>query len=67
MIVTEIRIINGKEFNYTYSDSNMMICRDGYNYSEAYDPINVKREYIETSIAIKNPEEEEDFEVKNKE
>lgn len=59
MIITEICILNGQEFNHTYSNRNMMICRDGCNYSEAYDPINIKREYVETLIPIVTEPREE--------
>lgn len=44
--------INGREFYHTYSDKAMMIERDGVRYAEAYDPISVSREYIETDQPI---------------
>ena len=52
MIVTETRILNGRTFYYSYSDSGMMIERDGSQYSEAYDPKGSGRTYIETDALI---------------
>lgn len=48
MIYTETKIINNREFLYTWSDT-YTIERDGVEYDEAYDPIDSKREYTETS------------------
>ena len=55
MIKTETITINGTEFTRTYSDTNMMIERDGETYSEAVDPVGSGREYVETDT--KNEEE----------
>ena len=52
MIVTEQLIINDKQFTKTYSNQNMMIERDGVQYSEAIDPTEFGRTYIETDIPI---------------
>lgn len=52
MIVTETRILNGRTFDYSYSDSGMMIERDGSQYSEAYDPQGSGRTYAETDALI---------------
>lgn len=52
MIITENCTINGKSFIKTYSDSGMMIERDGVQYSEAYDPAEFGRQYTETDIPI---------------
>lgn len=52
MIVTEQLIINDKQFTKTYSDQNMMIERDGVQYSEAIDPTEFGRTYTETDIPI---------------
>ena len=52
MIVTETRILNGRTFDYSYSDSGMIIERDGSQYSEAYDPQGSGRTYTETDALI---------------
>ncbi len=54
MVKTETVLINGKEFIHTYSDSGFMIHRGSPegNYSEAYDPAEFNREYIEKNIPI---------------
>ena len=39
---------DGVALNRTYSDAGMMIERDGVRYSEAIDPAELGREYIET-------------------
>ena len=50
MIVTEYykTLDDGVVLNRTYSDQNMMIERDGVRYSEAIDPAELNRQYIET-------------------
>lgn len=48
MIKTEKLTVNGKEFIRTYSDSGMMVERDGELYDEAYDPADSGRTYTET-------------------
>lgn len=62
MIKTEIKTINGREYNYTYSDTNMMIEREGVKYSEAYDPIDIVRVYNETGTPIVTEEMMEAYE-----
>ena len=52
MIKTEIITINGVQFQKTWSDANYLIERDGAKYSEAVDPIDVKRTYTETNEPI---------------
>ena len=52
MIKTEIITINGIQFQKTWSDANYLIERDGAKYSEAVDPIDVKRTYTETNEQI---------------
>lgn len=47
---------DGVVLNRTYSDAGMMIERDGVQYSEAVDPAELGREYIETDIPIEVPE-----------
>lgn len=56
MIIVENIIINGKEFMKTYSDNNKYIEREGIKYLEAIDPIDSKREYIETDVDIETEE-----------
>ena len=52
MIVREIITIKGKDFLHTYSDSGMLIERDGVMYSDAVDPIESDRTYGETETPI---------------
>jgi hypothetical protein len=52
MIVKLTKEINGVEYDYTYSDADMMIERNGVRYSEAIDPPNSGREYTETDEPI---------------
>ena len=54
MIVTEYFMTrrDGVKLNRTYSDSGMMITRDGICYSEAVDPAHLNRTYTETSIPV---------------
>lgn len=62
MIRTEIRQINGVDYQYTYSDAGMMIERDGEMYEEAYDPLNSGRTYTETNVPIDGAATDEDYE-----
>lgn len=50
MVIVENITMNGKEFTYTYSDANRYVVRDGISYSEAYDPAEFGRTYIEGDI-----------------
>ena len=52
MIVREIMTIKNKDFLHTYSNSGMLIERDGVMYSDAVDPIESNRSYSETEIPI---------------
>ena len=52
MIKTEIIAINGRQLQRTWSDSGFMIERDGFMYSEAVDPLDSGRTYIETNERI---------------
>ena len=54
MIVKTTKEINNIIYDYTYSDANMMIERDGVKYVEAIDPLNSQRDYIETNELIEN-------------
>ena len=58
MIVTEVVIINNKEFKHTYSNSGMKIKRENVLYDEAYDPVEFDRIYEETDKAVGEEEEE---------
>ena len=61
MIIKENIEIGNKNFIKQYSDKQVMIQKEGTEekYSEAIDPIEFKREYIETDIPIETDEEEE--------
>ena len=52
MIKTEQLTINEKQFTKNYSDLGFMIERDGVQYSEAIDPSEFGRTYIETDIPV---------------
>ena len=58
MIKTEYYMtrFDGVVLNRTYSDAGMMIERDGVRYSEAIDPAELGREYIETDEPIEQEE-----------
>ena len=43
---------DGVVLNRTYSDTGMMIEREGVKYSEAIDPAELNRQYIETDEKI---------------
>lgn len=58
MIVKTTKKINGIEYDYTYSDTGMMIERNGARYCEAVDPLNSGREYTETDEPIETVTEE---------
>ena len=60
MIITENLTINNREFIKTYSDLGMMVERDGVRYSEAIDPAEFGRKYIETDEPIEKEELEEE-------
>jgi hypothetical protein len=59
MIKTENLTIGGREFVKTYSDLGVMIERDGVRYSEAIDPAEFGRQYIETDEPIETDEDME--------
>lgn len=66
MIITETITINGKEFTRHYSDAGYMIQKVGTEeiYSEAVDPMNTFREYVETDILAETNEEFSDAEFR---
>ena len=65
MIVTEQLTINDKPFTKNYSDSGYYIERDGVRYSEAIDPADIPREYIETDEPISLTEEPDETKLKS--
>lgn len=52
MVIQTTKEINSVEYDYAYSDSGMMIERDGARYSEAIDPLGSGRVYVETDEPI---------------
>ena len=52
MVIKEVITINETEFNHTYSDLGFYIECDGVQYSDAIDPIDIEREYVETDEKI---------------
>ena len=50
---------DGVVLNRTYSDKGMMVERDGVRYSEAIDPAELNRQYIETDEPINGGEASE--------
>lgn len=46
-IVTETYDLSGRSFTRTYSDANRYVVRDGVAYSEANDPTELGRTYVE--------------------
>ena len=52
MIVQTTKEINRIMYDYTYSDLDYMIERDGVRYSEAVDPLGSGRVYTETNEPI---------------
>ena len=58
MIITETITINGKQFTKNYSDEGFYIQKVGTEeiYSEAVDPVDSGRTYIETTERMEEPE-----------
>ena len=63
MIKAENIYVNGRTFVRTYSDANRMIQQDGTGavYSEAYDPVDSGRTYMETEEEIATTADSEDY------
>jgi len=61
-IVKTTAMLNGIEYDYTYSDAGHYIVRDGASYEEAYDPLNSGRVYTEGDI-IRTDELDESGEI----
>ena len=59
MIIPEHIEIKGKAFVKQYSDSGFYIERDGAEYSEAQDPIDIPRTYNETDKPIEDDKQTE--------
>lgn len=47
MIIQEVRTINGKQVNYTYSDIGATLRCGRLRYTDAADPINIQKHYFE--------------------
>lgn len=64
MIITEYYMTrsDGVILNRTYSDSGMMIERDGVMYEEAIDPAELNRQYTETDEPIEDSKPVEEAE-----
>ena len=58
MIQTELITVDNRQLRRTWSDAGFMIERDGALYSEAVDPVEFDRVYIETDILIDDTEKE---------
>lgn len=56
MIVTEYYMTrsDGVVLNRTYSDDGKYIVRDGISYSEAIDPAELNRQYMETDKLVED-------------
>lgn len=59
MIITEALEINGRAFTRTISDSGKYVVRDGVEYTEALDPTEFGRTYIEGEVIDIDTEAEE--------
>ena len=64
MIVKENIEIGGKGFVKQYSDGGFYIERNSAKYSEAIDPADLSREYIETDEPIASGDEQTEVEQK---
>jgi hypothetical protein len=62
MIIRKNINIGGRDFVKTYSDLGMMVERDGVRYSEAIDPAEFGRVYIETDEPVEKEEDLENIE-----
>lgn len=52
MIKTELIMVDGRQLRRTWSDVGFMIERDGAMYSEAVDPVEFDRVYMETDTLV---------------
>ena len=60
-IIVETFYINDREFTRTYSNANRYVVRDGVSYSEACDPAEFGRTYIEGDIMPSDESETSDI------
>lgn len=60
MIVSENYDLNGRSFTRTYSDANRYVVRDGLAYSEANDPTEFGRTYVEGDFIEDGEQESEE-------
>ena len=58
MIKTELIMVDERQLRRTWSDAGFMIERDGAMYSEAVDPADTNRTYVETDVPIEAEEAE---------
>ena len=58
MIKTELITVDNRQLRRTWSDVGFMIERDGAMYSEAVDPVEFDRVYIETDVLIEVMEDD---------
>ena len=59
MIKTELITVDNRQLRRTWSDVGFMIERDGAQYSEAVDPLNIGRTYTETEAPIEQEADDE--------
>ena len=59
MIKTELIMVDGRQLRRTWSDVGFMIERDGAIYSEAVDPVEFDRVYMETDAPVEPKSEDE--------
>ena len=58
IVQTQLKI-NGIDYIYTKSDANRYICRDGYQFEDAYDKVSFGRTYTEGDLIVHDPTSEE--------
>lgn len=58
-IVVERLEINGIDYTYTKSDAGRYICRDGYQFEDAYDKVSFGRTYTEGDVIPNEPDYDE--------
>ena len=59
MIKTESIMVDERQLRRTWSDAGFMIERDGAVYSEAVDPVEFDRVYMETGMPMESESEDE--------
>lgn len=58
IVQTQLKI-NGIDYIYTKSDANRYICRDGYQFEDAYDKVSFGRTYTEGDLIVHEPTDSE--------